>query len=98
MIGLYEIPGNPETAGAEGSTLACKVLLLLNRWRSGMSFRQLQDATESDADTLRSALLGLQRRERVLCIGRGLAAIWVLMDSRHFDLIRAEQVALIDPH
>jgi hypothetical protein len=89
---LYEIPGTPETAGCEGSTESVRVPLLLNKWRSGLSFRELQDILALDIEALRSALIGLQRRNRVKCDGRGTAALWLLADGRHFHQIRTDHV------
>ena len=92
-LSIYEIPGAPETAGREGSAESMRVLLLLNQWRRGLAFRELQDILALEVKTLQSTLLGLQRRYRVRCEGRGTAALWLLVDGRHFHLISTEHVS-----
>lgn len=67
------------TPGQEGSDMACATLTLLHRHQhSGLPARDLQVLLGMDKATIDAVLTGLQHRGRIVCIGRGLAACWVV--------------------
>ena len=70
--------------GRTGSPACIAVLLVLNRWRTGLRFSELVSESGLDESDVRAAVTGLNLRERIDCIGRGPAAIWKLVYTAHF--------------
>lgn len=64
--------------GREGSETGLRVLRALHACGpAGLGFAPLCAALQLPPFAVRHALLGLQRRHRVACLGRSTAAIWV---------------------
>jgi hypothetical protein len=71
-------PAPDSKPGSEGSDTCVQILLMLNTFIDGLSARELMTYTGHTADAVRQALIGLQRRGRIECLGRGKMSPWRL--------------------
>jgi hypothetical protein len=66
------------TPGNEGSDEACRILLLLNRYPTGLRLGEMGALLQIESKVMERALLGLKTRHRVVAVGKGSTSMWML--------------------